>query len=62
MSHILAVFLIWFLSLFGIQNCEPVSGFEALGICIEIPADPPPAPPPEPEILLESTVAISNGF
>jgi hypothetical protein len=59
MSHAFAVFLIWILSLFGIQNCEPIDGLPGVGICIEEPAPPPPALPPGAGAVAHE---ISNGF
>ncbi len=60
MSHVFAVFLIWLMSLFGVQNCEPIKGMESVGICIEETAAPTPPPPVTgPGAGLR---AISNGF
>ena len=62
MSHVVAVFVIWVMSIFGINNCEPIKGMESVSICIEVNVTPPPPPPVQPPGPGAGTVAISNGF
>jgi len=71
MSHSLAVFVVWMMSVFGVPNCEPIPGVETVRVCIQVdvrkgvrvqnqntnpPTPPPPVAPPA------TTFAISNGF